>query len=175
MTRLTILEYPDTRLRRRAKPVKAVNVAVQTLMDDMLETMYAANGVGLAAPQVDAEHRVIVIDVSDSRNAPLMLANPEIIDSDGRVITEEGCLSVPAIYEKVARAERVRVRGLDRAGNSVEHAADGLLAVCIQHEIDHLDGKVFVDYLSELKRQLITRRLRKSQGNTREGRAAVAV
>jgi len=132
-------------------------------MDDMLETMYASKGIGLAATQVNVLQRVIVIDISETRDQPLYLANPEIIQSSGRQPREEGCLSVPGIYEKVERAENVVVRALGRDGKPFELAADGLLGVCIQHEIDHLDGKLFVDYLSELKRQLIRRRLQKER------------
>jgi len=163
MTQLAILEYPDPRLRNKALPVAKVDAAVRKLMDDMLETMYASKGIGLAATQVNVLQRVIVIDISETRDQPLYLANPEIIQSSGRQPREEGCLSVPGIYEKVERAENVVVRALGRDGKPFELAADGLLGVCIQHEIDHLDGKLFVDYLSELKRQLIRRRLQKER------------
>ena len=163
MTKLAILEYPDPRLRNKALPVIRVDSAVRELMDDMLETMYASRGVGLAAIQVNVPQRIIVMDISETRDQPLFFANPEIIRSSGRQPREEGCLSVPGIYEKVERAENVTVRALGRDGKPFELAADGLLGVCIQHEIDHLDGKLFVDYLSELKRQLIKRRLQKEK------------
>ena len=163
MTKLAILEYPDPRLRKKAEPVASVDDAVRRLVDDMLETMYAAKGVGLAATQVDVHKRLLVLDASDERNQPLVLINPEILAADGRAPVEEGCLSVPGIYEKLQRATHIRVRALDRNGIRFEMDAEGLLAVCIQHEMDHLDGKLFVDYLSELKRQLIRRRLEKER------------
>ena len=163
MTKLVILEYPDPRLRNKALPVAKVDGAVRQLMDDMLETMYASKGIGLAAIQVNVPQRIIVLDVSESRDEPLVFANPEIIQASGLAPSEEGCLSVPGFYEKVKRAENIVVRALGRDGKRFERAADGLLAVCIQHEIDHLDGKLFVDYLSELKRQLIRRRLEKER------------
>ncbi len=163
MTKLAILEYPDPRLRTKAEPIAGVDEAVRRLVDDMLETMYAANGVGLAATQVDVHKRLLVLDASDERNQPLVLINPEILAADGRAPVEEGCLSVPGIYEKLQRATHIRVRALDRNGIRFEMDAEGLLAVCIQHEMDHLEGKLFVDYLSELKRQLIRRRLEKER------------
>jgi peptide deformylase len=163
MARLTILEFPDPRLRIRAQPVEHVDGELRKLVDDMFETMYAAPGIGLAATQVNVHKRVLVIDVSETRNQPLALINPEIIDREGVEETEEGCLSVPGIYDKVTRAERIRVRALDRNGKSIEMNVDGLLAVCIQHEIDHLDGKLFVDYLSELKRTRIRKKLEKDR------------
>ena len=153
MTKLAILEYPDPRLRTKAKSIDVVDDAVRRLADDMLETMYAAKGVGLAATQVDVHKRLIVLDVSDERNQPLVLINPEILSAEGRAPAEEGCLSLPGIYDKLQRATHIRVRALGRNGEPFEMAADGLLAVCIQHEMDHLEGKLFVDYLSELKRQ----------------------
>jgi len=177
MTKLVILEYPDPRLRNKARPVAKVDAAARQLMDDMLETMYASKGIGLAAIQVNVPQRIIVLDVSESRDQPLVFANPEIVKSVGLVPGEEGCLSVPGFYEKVKRAEHVVVRALGRDGKPFEMAADGLLAVCVQHEIDHLDGKLFVDYLSELKRQLIRRRLekdRKVRAETRVNRAPVS-
>jgi len=161
MAKLTILTYPDPRLHTKALPVEQVDEALQTLIDDMLETMYAAPGVGLAATQVNVHKRVMVIDISESHNNPLCLINPEIVRCEGGEVSEEGCLSVPGIYETVERAERIRVRALNRQGETIEFDADGLLAVCIQHEIDHLDGKVFVDYLSNLKRQRIRKKLEK--------------
>ena len=163
MTKLAILEYPDPRLRTTAKPIDLVDDAVRQLADDMLETMYAAKGVGLAASQVDVHRRLLVIDVSDARDQPLVLINPEIVSSEGRAPGEEGCLSLPGIYDKLERAARIRVRALDRNGEPFELEAEGMLAVCIQHEMDHLEGKLFVDYLSELKRQLIRRRLQKER------------
>jgi peptide deformylase len=163
MTKLAILEYPDPRLRTRAEPVTEVDAAVRQLADDLLETMYAANGVGLAATQVDIHRRVIVLDVSESRNQGLILINPELLSAEGKGPGEEGCLSLPGIYDKVSRATKIRIRSLDLAGKPFELDAEGLLAVCIQHEMDHLEGKVFVDYLSELKRQLIRRRLEKER------------
>ena len=163
MTKLAILEYPDSRLRKTAKAVDVVDDAVRQLAADLLETMYAAKGIGLAATQVDVHRRVLVLDVSEERNQPLVLINPEILSAEGRGPGEEGCLSVPDIYDKVQRATRIRVRSLDSAGQAFELDAEGLLAVCIQHEMDHLDGKLFVDYLSELKRQLIRRRLEKER------------
>jgi peptide deformylase len=163
MTKLAILEYPDPRLRKCAKPVSVVDDAVRQLIDDMLETMYAAKGIGLAATQVDVHLRLLVLDVSEDRNQPLVLVNPELLSSEGKGPQEEGCLSVPGIYDKLSRATHVRVRAQDRDGQFFELAAEGLLAVCIQHEMDHLEGKLFVDYLSELKRQLIRRRLEKER------------
>ena len=163
MTKLVILEYPDPRLRTKAEPVSTVDDALRQLVDDLLETMYTANGVGLAATQVDVHKRLVVIDVSDGRNSPLVLINPAILAAEGRAPVEEGCLSLPGIYDKLQRATHIRVRALGRDGQPFEMDADGLLSVCIQHEMDHLDGKLFVDYLSELKRQLIRRRLEKER------------
>lgn len=159
MAKLTILEFPDPRLRTRAIPVETVDDELNTLIDDMFETMYAAPGIGLAATQVDVHKRLLVVDVSSDNSEPNALINPEIIELDGETMTEEGCLSVPGYYEEVKRAEHIRVRFLDRKGEEVELQAEGLLAVCIQHEIDHLDGKLFVDYISEAKRQRIRKRL----------------
>ena len=156
MTQLTILRFPDPRLHTIAKPVAAVDARLQTLVDDMLQTMYAAEGIGLAATQVNVHERVIVIDVSEERDKPLVLINPEIIwASDEKKVNNEGCLSVPGIYDDVERALSVKVQSLDLDGNTQIHEADGLLAVCIQHEMDHLMGKVFVEYLSPLKRNRI--------------------
>ncbi|HEV7611969.1 MAG TPA: peptide deformylase [Steroidobacteraceae bacterium] len=163
MTKLAILEYPDPRLRKKAIPVAEVDGALRQLADNLLETMYAAKGVGLAATQVDVHKRLIVLDVSEQRDQPLVLINPELLRLEGSGPGEEGCLSVPGIYEKLPRATHIRVRALGRDGKPFEMDADGLLAVCIQHEIDHLEGKLFVDYLSELKRQLIRRRLEKER------------
>ena len=163
MTTLNILHFPDPRLRTVAKPVEQVDDSIRQLADDMLETMYAAPGIGLAATQVNVDKRVVVIDISEEKNQPLCLINPEILELDGLEEMEEGCLSVPGVYELVQRADQVRIRALDREGQTVELQADGLLAVCIQHEIDHLDGKLFVDYLSQLKRTRIRRKLEKDQ------------
>ena len=173
MARLTILEFPDPRLRTRAQPVEHVEGELRKLIDDMFETMYAAPGIGLAATQVNVHKRVLVLDVSETRNQPLALINPEVIQRQGVEETEEGCLSVPGIYDKVTRAERIRVRALDRDGKSIEMDADGLLAVCIQHEIDHLDGKLFVDYLSDLKRTRIRKKLEKDRKDRRPAAARV--
>ncbi len=169
MTKLAILEYPDPRLRTQAAPVKAVDDALRQLCDDLLETMYAANGIGLAATQVDVHLRVLVIDVSEDRASPLVFINPEILDAEGREPAEEGCLSLPNIYDKLPRATRIRVRALGRDGQPFELTAEGLLATCIQHEMDHLQGKLFVDYLSELKRQMIRRRLEKERKQRADG------
>ena len=162
MSRLEILHFPDPRLRRRAEPVSVVDDDVRHLIDNMLETMYDAPGIGLSAPQVNVAKRVITIDVTKDRNEPLCLVNPEIRSVSGETETEEGCLSVPGVYEVVKRPERVRVCALDRDGRSREVEAEGLLAVCIQHEIDHLDGRLFVDYLSRLKRQRIRKKAEKA-------------
>lgn len=163
MSLLNILHFPDERLRTRAQPVEEVNDEIKQLVSDMFETMYAAPGIGLAATQVNFHRRVIVIDVSEDKNSPLCLINPEIIARDGEQQYEEGCLSVPGFYEPVTRADRIRVRALDREGKEFELEADGLLAVCIQHEMDHLEGKLFVDYLSEMKRSRIRKKLVKQQ------------
>jgi peptide deformylase len=161
MAILDILHFPDPRLRNKAKPVAAVDDGIRQLIDDMFETMYDAPGIGLAAIQVNVPKRVIVVDVSEERDAPIAFVNPEIVASEGVEEMDEGCLSVPGVYETVQRAERVRVRALDRDGQPFERDLDGLLAVCVQHEIDHLDGKLFVDYLSNLKRQRIRKKLEK--------------
>lgn len=159
MALLPILHYPDPRLKKRAEPVTEVDESIRRLAADMAETMYAAPGIGLAATQVDVHKRVIVIDVTEDRSGLTVLINPEILEKDGECVSEEGCLSVPGIYDKITRAERVRVRALNLQGEPVEFAAEGLLAVCIQHEIDHLDGKVFVEYLSPLKQSRIKAKL----------------
>lgn len=161
MALLPILCYPDPRLRKPAAMVPVVDDSIRQLVRDMAETMYAAPGIGLAATQVNEHKRVIVMDVSDDKSRLLVLINPEIIERDGEQVTEEGCLSVPGIYDKVARSERVRVRALDAEGDVVEFDADGLLAVCVQHEIDHLEGIVFVDHLSRLKQTRIRAKLQK--------------
>jgi peptide deformylase len=164
MAKLTILEFPDPRLRTRAAPVAVVDDGIRQLIDDMLETMYAAPGVGLAATQVDVHKRVLVVDVTQEQNRPLAFVNPEIIERQGSTEAEEGCLSVPGIFDKLStRSERIVVRALDRRGQPFEIEADGLLAICIQHEMDHLEGKLFVDYLSELKRTRIRKKLEKER------------
>jgi len=163
MAILDILEFPDPRLRTRARPVTAVNDRIRKLVDDMFETMYAAPGIGLAASQVDVHERVIVIDVSEEKDQPLVFINPELTLSGEPVETDEGCLSVPGFYELVERRSLVRVNALDRNGTPFELNAEGLLAICIQHENDHLEGKLFVDYLSGLKRTLIRKKLEKQQ------------
>ena len=163
MAILEILHFPDPRLRNIAQPVQAVDDGVRQLLDDMLETMYQAPGIGLAATQVNIDKRIVVIDVSEEKDQPLCLINPEILELEGVEEMEEGCLSVPGFFEKVKRADRVRVRALDRNGEAFELQVEGLLAVCIQHEIDHLDGKLFVDYLSQLKRTRIRNKLEKEQ------------
>lgn len=170
MAILKILEYPDPRLRIKAAPVPAVTEEIRQLSADMLETMYAAPGIGLAATQVDRHIRLVVLDVSEARNEPHVLINPEILTREGSEIGDEGCLSVPGVTEGVPRAARVRVRALDAAGQPVEFDADGLLGVCIQHELDHLEGKLFVDYLSEMKRQRLKKRAMKVL--RRDGRSA---
>lgn len=163
MALLNILHFPDPRLRTRAQTVKEVDHAVRQLISDMLETMYDAKGIGLAATQVNVHQRVLVVDVSEERNQPLALINPQILQLDGSVESEEGCLSVPEYYDTVKRAERIQVQALDGQGQRLEFEAEGLLAICIQHEIDHLNGKLFVDYLSELKRQRLRKKISKLQ------------
>jgi len=165
MSKLKILEYPDPRLRRVARAVASVGERERRLAEDMLETMYDARGIGLAATQVAEDIRLIVMDLSEERNEPRVFINPEIIERSGSQSCEEGCLSVPGFYAEITRAETIRVRALDTDGNAFELEADGLLAVCIQHEIDHLDGKMFVDYLSPLKRRMIGKKLRKQQSS----------
>ena len=164
MAKLTILEYPDPRLRTRAEPVAAVDDSIRRLVDDLFETMYEAKGIGLAATQVDVHQRVLVTDVSADRTEPRVFINPQVIERDGSTEAEEGCLSVPGIFDVLrTRSEKIRVRALDRDGAPFELEAEGLLAVCIQHEIDHLDGRLFVDYLSELKRNRIRKKLEKER------------
>ncbi|QOZ81757.1 MULTISPECIES: peptide deformylase [Chromobacterium] len=163
MALLNILHYPDERLHTVAKPVEVFNEALQTQIDNMFETMYEAKGIGLAATQVDFHHRLVVMDISEERNERRVFINPEILSKDGETVYEEGCLSVPGIYDKVTRAEHVKVRALDRDGKPFELEADGLLAICIQHEIDHLDGKVFVEYLSQMKQTRIKTKLKKRE------------
>jgi peptide deformylase len=163
MALLPILHYPDPRLHTVARPVAVVDDRIRKLIKDMAETMYAAPGIGLAATQVDVHERVLIIDISEARDTLLAFVNPEIVASSGEAETEEGCLSVPGVFEKVTRAERVTVRAQNAHGESFTLEAEGLLAVCIQHEIDHLEGKVFVEYLSRLKQQRIASRLKKQQ------------
>ncbi len=170
MSKLKILEYPDPRLRTKATPVAVVDDELRELIGDMFETMYEAPGIGLAATQVDVHKRLLIADVSVAKDEPYVLINPEIFEKDGVIATDEGCLSVPGFYEEVERAEYIKVRFLDREGAAVELEAEGLLAVCIQHEVDHLDGKLFVDYLSEAKRTRIRKKLEKE----RRQQAAVA-
>ncbi|WP_398310756.1 peptide deformylase [Zoogloea sp.] len=161
MALLPILRYPDPRLHTRAAPVREVTDEIRQLIADMAETMYEAPGIGLAATQVNVHQRVVVIDTSEDKSALLALINPEIIARSGEQVCEEGCLSVPGIYDKVSRSETVRVRALDQQGKTFELDAEGLLAVCIQHELDHLEGKVFVEYLSQLKQTRIKGKLAK--------------
>ena len=163
MALLPILEFPDPRLRTRAKPVEAVDAALARLIDDMFETMYAAPGIGLAATQVDRHIRLVVMDVSEDKSEPRVFINPEILSKEGVQVYQEGCLSVPGIFADVERADRIRLRARDREFREYELEADGLLAVCIQHELDHLEGKVFVDYLSPFKREQVRKRLDKAR------------
>ncbi|HSC80545.1 MAG TPA: peptide deformylase [Chitinolyticbacter sp.] len=166
MALLNILQYPDERLHTVAKPVTVFDDTLQKLIDDMAETMYEAPGIGLAATQVNEHIRLIVIDLSEERNNLLVLINPEIVEMDGKTTYEEGCLSVPGIYEEVERADHIKVQALDRHGQPFEISTGELLAICIQHEIDHLDGKVFVEKLSRLKLQRIVQKLKKNQRKT---------
>ena len=161
MPLLDILVYPDDRLRKVAAPVAVVDDTVRSLVDDMFETMYDAPGVGLAATQIDVHERIVVIDVSEDKDDPLTLINPEILTTTGKLAGEEGCLSIPGIYENVDRAETIVFKALDREGVPYEREADGLLSVCVQHEVDHLDGKLFVDYLSALKKRRIRKKMLK--------------
>lgn len=161
MSVLTILEFPDERLRKKASEVKVVDGNVKKLVDDMLETMYLAKGIGLAATQVNVHQRIVVIDISEGKDNPLCLINPEIVEKYGNEESEEGCLSVPGFFEKVKRAESIKVKALDKEGQPFEIEANELLAVCVQHELDHLEGKLFVDYISSLKRQRIKKKLEK--------------
>jgi peptide deformylase len=163
MALLNILHHPDPRLRIKAAPVEAFDATLERLVADMLETMYAAPGIGLAATQVDVHRRVLVADVSREQDQPICLVNPVLLETAGEEEMEEGCLSVPGVYETVQRADRIRVRACNVRGEPFELAADGLLAVCIQHEMDHLEGRLFVDYLSTLKRNRIRRKLEKAQ------------
>ncbi len=173
MSVLTVLEYPDQRLRSQASPVATIDEAVCKLIDDMFETMYAAPGIGLAATQVDVHKRIVVLDISTGKNKPRCFINPEILEQEGSISSDEGCLSVPGITEAVVRAEKIRVAALDRDGQPFELEAEGLLAICLEHEIDHLDGKLFVDYLSELKRLRIRKKaLKQRKQDSSGGRAS---
>ena len=174
MAQLAILEYPDPRLRTKAAPVTRFDAALKKQIADMFETMYAAPGIGLAATQVDWHHQLIVLDVSEEKNQPLVLINPQILSKEGKASGEEGCLSVPGIYDDVPRASRIRVRAHDAEGQVYERDLEGLLAVCVQHEMDHLDGKLFVDYLSEMKRQRIRKKLDKERRERAAGARAGA-
>jgi len=174
MALLPILEFPDPRLRTRAAPVVHFDAALARLVDDMLGTMYAAPGIGLAATQVNVHRRLIVIDCSERRDDPQVFINPQILATEGTAVGEEGCLSLPDIFEDVPRAARIRVRAQDRHGAVFERDVAGMLAVCVQHEMDHLEGKVFVDYLSSLKRERIRRRLEKEQRERASGRRVLA-
>ncbi len=166
MSLLEILKHPDPRLRKKSVTVESVTDAVRQLVDDMFETMYAAPGIGLASTQVNDSRSVVVIDISEDRGQPLCLINPKITDSSGEAAHEEGCLSVPGIYENVTRAEEVTVEALNRDGDHFELKTDGVLAVCIQHELEHLDGKLFVDHLSRLKQQRIRKKMEKQRRET---------
>lgn len=163
MAILTVLHFPDPNLRKIAKPVETIDAAIRQLAQDMLETMYEERGIGLAATQVNVQKRLIVMDLSDERNAPLILVNPEITTTEGSEESQEGCLSVPGFYEKVQRPKKISYRYLDLDGRTVDGEADGLLSVCIQHEIDHLDGILFIDYLSPLKRQMLQKKIKKQE------------
>lgn len=163
MSTLEILEFPDPRLRTQAKSVESFDEDLSKLIDNMFETMYAAQGIGLAATQVNVHERLLVLDVSEDRNDPHVYINPEILEKEGEETCEEGCLSVPGIYAEVNRAEKVRVRAQDRKGEFFEHELDGMHAICLQHEMDHLVGKLFVDYLSPLKRRMVQKKLEKQR------------
>ncbi|MCP3665249.1 MAG: peptide deformylase [Gammaproteobacteria bacterium] len=163
MAILEILRFPDSRLRNKARPLIEVDDELRKFVDDLFETMYQAPGIGLAATQVNDSRRVVVIDISEDHDQPICLINPEILSKEGEEKMDEGCLSVPGIYEPVVRADKIRVRALDPKGEQQEFDAEGLLAVCIQHEMDHLDGKLFIDYLSNLKRQRIRKKLEKEE------------
>ena len=167
----SILEFPDPRLRTRAQPVARFDADLHRVIDDMLETMYAAPGIGLAATQVDVHQRLLVIDISAERNDPLVLINPEILSREGEIATEEGCLSVPGYFDEVKRASRIRVRAQDRDSNFFERDCEDILSVCVQHEMDHIDGRLFVDYLSSLKRERVRKKLEKER-KERAGRSS---
>lgn len=163
MARLNILEFPDPRLRTRAKPVEQVDGRLARLVDDMLETMYASNGIGLSASQVNVHERLLVLDVSETHDRPMVFINPEITHAEGAIESNEGCLSIPGFYEPVGRHQHIQVNALNRDGEPFVAEAEDLLAVCIQHEMDHLEGRLFVDYLSQVKRQLIRKKLLKAR------------
>jgi peptide deformylase len=175
MSKLSILEFPDKRLRTKARPVTVFDAALQQLALDMLETMYAAPGIGLAATQVNEHKQLLVLDVSEEKDQPMTLVNPRITASEGSQTYQEGCLSVPGIFADVDRAERIHVEAQDVEGKPLAFDADGLLAVCIQHEMDHLIGKLFVDYLSPLKRELVRKKLEKQRRHASEPDTAVAL
>ena len=172
MPKLKILEFPDARLRTVAKPVERFDAALGALADDMIETMYEAHGIGLAATQVDRHIRLLVLDVSETRDDPRVYINPEIITREGRQVCEEGCLSVPGVYADVQRAEDIRIEARDRNGIKFQEDAGGLLSVCLQHEMDHLEGRLFVDYLSPLKRQMVRKKLVKQRRQVEQEAAA---
>lgn len=163
MAKMTVLQYPDERLRKVAQKIEKVDDNIRSVIDDMFETMYEEQGVGLAATQVDVHRRLFVADCSEDQNEPLVFINPEITETEGHFKNDEGCLSFPGVYAKVERAEKITVTALDKNGERFSRSAEGLLAICIQHEIDHLDGKLFVDYLSPLKRERIRKKLEKEQ------------
>ncbi|MCA1767691.1 MAG: peptide deformylase [Idiomarina sp.] len=163
MAKMTVLQYPDERLRKIAQSIEKVDDGIRSVIDDMFETMYEEQGVGLAATQVDVHKRLFVADCSEDQNEPLVFINPEITEAEGHFKNDEGCLSFPGVYAKVERAEKITVTALDKNGERFSRSAEGLLAICIQHEIDHLDGKLFVDYLSPLKRERIRKKLEKEQ------------
>jgi len=163
MAKLEVLHFPDPRLRKKATLIETIDATIKAVADDLLETMFDKGGIGLAATQVNIQKRIIVIDISEDRNNPWVLINPEILASDGIVQTQEGCLSVPGYYDDVERAERIKYSYLNLEGELIEEEADGLLSVCIQHEIDHLDGKLFIDYLSPLKRQRLMKKIEKQE------------
>lgn len=169
MALLDILEFPDPRLRTKAKPVATVTAKITKLAEDMLETMYDAPGIGLAATQVNVHQRLLVVDVSEDNSEPLVFINPELTSTGGLIESDEGCLSIPGFYEPVERFDKITVKALDRHGEEFSLDAEGLLAICIQHEMDHLEGKLFVDYLSSTKRQLIRKRLLKLQKQKAQG------
>jgi peptide deformylase len=174
MAKLTILEFPDPRLRTRAAPVTEFDPALKKLAADMLETMYEAPGIGLAATQVNVHRQILVLDVSEEKDQPMVIVNPKIVSREGSQTYQEGCLSVPGIFADVDRADRIRVEAQDAEGNPLAIEADGLLAVCIQHEMDHLVGKLFVDYLSPLKRELVRKKLEKQRRHASTNEPATA-
>ncbi len=170
MAKLEILEMPDPRLRTVAKPVENFDSGLSQLVDDMIETMYDARGIGLAATQVNVHRRLLVLDVSEAQDSPREYINPEIVETEGTETCEEGCLSVPGIYADVSRAEKIRVKAQDRNGEAFEETLDGMHAVCLQHEMDHLEGKLFVDYLSPLKRRMVLKKLEKARRQAEKDR-----